>query len=306
MKARTANIWVHKYRPTHIADIIFQNVTLRDKFNQFVEAGDIQHLLLSGAPGTGKTSVSEALINDLKIDPMDVLKINCSSRKIEAIRGDVQAFCYTAPRGDYKVVRLEEADYLSLDAQALLRSLIEEVQEHCRFIITCNYVNRLMPPLRDRFQTFVFHNPDRDESALHLAEILEKEAIEFDPDDIFGYVDAAYPSVRSMVQLIQQNSSRGKLLPPSSAEAQASDWKLELLDLVANGKWTAARTLVCKSTTKEEHSEIYTFMYHNAERLKVNNVETAILEIADHMVKHTLADDTEVNLAACFIKLSRA
>jgi len=301
------SIWVERYRPKSIKDVIFQDERQQKQFEKFVTDGDIPHLLLSGIQGTGKTSVSKALLNDLGVDRSDVLRINCSDEKIDALRNKVTAFAMTMPLGKFKVVQLEEFDYLSLDGQALLRSLIEQTSATCRYIATCNYENKVIPPLKDRFQRFSFKAPNRDKIISLMVDILEAEKIEVDDvviDFIDDYVTVGYPSIRAITQLIQQNIVDGTLQRPRGATS-ASDWKFGLLDAITAGDFKAARKLVCESATREEHEDIYTFLYQNIEKLKVKDKEAAIVTIAEYLRSHALVADTEINLAACFISLSR-
>ena len=299
------NIWVAKYRPRTLSDVIFQDERQRSTFEGFVTAQDIPHLFLSGVQGTGKTTISLALTKDLGVDPSDVLKINCSDEKIDALRSKVSAFAMTMPLGKFKVVRLEEIDYLSLDGQALLRSLIEETQQSCRYIATCNYANKVIPPLRSRFQEFYFRAPDKEKIALRLVEILEKENVSFDPEVLIAYLDVGYPDIRKMIQLLQANSGSGKLLKPTSETAGGSDWKFSLLDLIAKGDFKTARKVVCESATREEHEDVYRFLYENVGKLKVSDQDSAILTIAEHLYRHSIVADTEINLASLFINLGQ-
>lgn len=299
------SIWVEKYRPKSLDDVIFQDARQEKAFRDFVSNGDIPHLLLSGVQGTGKTTVSRALINDLKVDKSDVLSINCSDEKIEALRNKVSVFATTMPLGKFKVVRLEEFDYLSLDGQALLRGLIESTSANCRFIATCNYLNKIIPPLKSRFQEFYFKAPDKDKIAFRMVDILDKEKVSYDPEHVLSYIDVAYPDIRKTIQLLQGNSSDGKLLSPKDASNNACDWKFGLLDAVSSGDFRRARKLVCESATREEHEDVYVFLYQNLDKMKIGDKDAAIITIAEYLKSHSLVADTEINLAACLISLGK-
>lgn len=299
------SIWIEKYRPKHIADVIFQDDRQRKQFTTFIENGDIPNLMLSGIQGTGKTSVSLALIRDLGVDMADVMKINCSDEKIDALREKVRGFAMTFPLGKFKVVRLEECDYLSTEGQALLRALIEESAANCRFIATCNYVNRVIPPLRSRFQEFNFKAPDQEKVALRVAEMLDLEGITYDVEHLVDYVSVGYPDIRKTIQLLQQNSMEGKLNQPGSSGTVESDWKFGLLAHISVGDFKKARKLVCESATREEHEEVFRFLYENVDKLKVKDVDQAIITIAEYLYRHTLVADSEINLAALFIELGK-
>jgi len=298
------NIWVEKYRPQALAEVVFRDERQRQQFAAIAESGDLPNLLLYGGQGTGKTTVSRALVRELGVDQLDVLTINCSDEKIEALRDKVRGFALSYPAGSFRVVRLEEIDYLSLDGQALLRGLIEEAARNCRFIATCNYVNRVIPPLRSRFQEFEFRAPDQEQLTLRSADILEQEGVQFDPEVLVDYVAAGYPDFRKVIQLLQQHSA-GKKLARATAAETASDWKLGLLECLQRGDWQKARKLVCESATREEHEDVYRFLYENLARVfkKSEDIDEAIIIIADHLRDHSLVADTEINLAACFIRL---
>lgn len=300
-----SSIWVERYRPKSLSDVIFQDPRQESIFKSFVENGDIPHLFLSGIQGTGKTTISKAILKDLNVHKGDILRVNCSDEKIEAIRNKVSSFAMTMPMGKFKVVQLEECDHLSQDAMALLRGLIEDSSANCRFIATCNYANRVIPPLKSRFQEFVFKAPDKEKVALRMAGILEQENVEYDAEHLLTYIDVGYPDVRKTIQLLQGNSVNGKLLAPTSSSAQESDWKFGLLDAVSAGDFKRARKLVCETASREEHEDIFTFMYRNVDKLKVKDTEEAILIIAEHLRNHSLVADTEINLAAMFISLGR-
>lgn len=298
------SIWVEKYRPKTISDVIFQDERQQTAFENFVKDGDIPHLLLAGIQGTGKTTISKALLNDLGVDRSDVMRINCSDEKIDALRSKVTNFAWTMPLGKFKVVQLEEFDYLSLDGQALLRSLIEETSASCRFIATCNYENKVIPPLKSRFQRFNFKSPDKDKIAERMLTILDTEKVTYEPEDLLTYIDVGYPDIRSTIQLLQGNTQGSKLLSPSSATAD-NDWKFGLLDSITSGDFRKARKLVCETATREEHEDVFTFLYQNIEKMKIQDKEAAIVTIATYMKGHIQSSDTELNLAAMFIELGK-
>lgn len=300
------SIWVERFRPRTLNDVIFQDARQESIFKSFVESGDIPNLFMAGIQGTGKSTISKAILKDLGVAKGDVLRVNCSDEKIEAIRNKVSSFATTMPLGKFKVVQLEECDYLSLDAQGLLRGLIEDTSSNCRFIATCNYANKIIPPLKSRFQEFIFKAPDKEKVALRMAHILDTENVEYSFEDLITYIEVGYPDVRKTIQLLQGNTLKGKLLAPTSASAQESDWKFGLLEAVSSGDFKRARKLVCETAAREEHEDIFTFMYRNIEKVKVKDKEEAILIIAEHLRNHSLVADTEINLAACMIALSRA
>jgi len=296
--------WVEAHRPQVIEDVIFGDARTAKIFAKYAADRNFPSLLIHGPQGTGKSSLSYALCRSAEVDEFDILKINCSDEKIDALRDKVKGFAMTMPLGDIKVVRLEELDYLSQDGQALLRSLIEEVSGTCRFIATCNYLNKVLPPLQDRFIVHNFAGPDVGEMALRAAEILEKRDVEFTMDDLDAVIAASYPSMRKVVQTLEGHSTTGRLVLASSGEV-AGDWKLGLLPLIVSGDFKSARKLICESATREEMQDVYRFLYdniHKAASLKTK-VDQAVVLIAQYQYQHAFVSDTEINVAALLIEI---
>lgn len=298
--------WVEAHKPHLLSEIIFSDDRTRRIFEKYAADKSFPNLLIFGPPGTGKSSLSWVLSRECHVDEMDLLKINCSDEKIDALRDKVKTFATTMPYGDFKVVRLEEIDYLSQDAQALLRSLIEEVSGTCRFIATCNYLNKVLPPLQERFQLHHFNAPDAGEMAVRAAEILEKRSVEFTVDDLDAVVAACYPSFRKVLHTLEKHSTTGSLVLAGDAEG-GSDWKLQLLPLLEAGKISEARKLVCASATREETVEIFTFLYKNLQKIKYVNAKQpeAVILIAQYQDMHSRVADVEINIAALFYELER-
>jgi DNA polymerase III delta prime subunit len=299
-----SNLWVETHRPKTLDEVIFASDDEKQIFKSMVERQSLPNLLLVGHQGTGKTTVSAALCHDLKVLPEDVLKVNCSDEKIDAIRDKVKVFAYTMPMGEFKVVRLEEMDYLSLDAQALLRSLMEEVSGFCRFIATANYSNKLMPAIRSRFtHEHVFVAPHRHRVLVRLCEILAAHDIDADIDDVEKVISASYPDMRKSIQILESCSSTGVLV--LSTAKSASDWKLQLLPLLEKSDLKTARKLVCESATREEMEDIFSFLYQNVHRVKTlkGKEDQAVVLIAEYSYKHAFVADTELNVAAMFAEL---
>jgi DNA polymerase III delta prime subunit len=296
-------IWVEKWRPRTVAEVIVGNERDRKKFDSFIAEQNIPNLLLSGGAGTGKTSMSKALVRDLNVDKNDVLKLNCSDEKIEAMRDKVKNFATTMAMGKFKIVQLEEFDYLGHEAQALLRDLIESTSSNCRFIATCNYINKVTPPLRSRFQEFTFMAPDRDEVLLKSAHILEAENIDFDIDDLDKVVSAGYPDFRKVLQLLEAGCINNKLNVTSNDNI--SDWKIELLQHLESGDISSARKSVCESANKDELQDIFRFLYDNLNKIKgLKRKDEAVVLIAEYQYKHAFVADWEINVAALFIEIS--
>jgi len=300
-------VWVEKYRPKSVSKIIMPDERMRKLFAQFVERGEIPNILMYGGPGTGKTSMSLALIRDLGVEKVDVMKVNCSNEKIEAIRDKVLGFATTMAMGKFKVVRLEEFDYLGHDAQALLRALMEDVSNSCRFIATCNYINKVTPPLRSRFSggEFQIAAPAKEDVIVLAAEILEAEGVTFDVDDLEKVVAASYPDVRKMINLLECSTIDGALSLASGAAV--ADWKLDLLPALEASDLKLARKITCESATAQELTEVFRFLFDNVHRVKKlkGYLDDAIVLIAQYQYQHAFVSDPEINIAALFIEIDR-
>lgn len=296
-------VWAERYRPQSIDEVIFANERERTQFREIVKSGDLPNILLTGHQGTGKTSTSLALIHDLKVDPTDVMKINCSDEQIDSIRSKVKSFAYSMPTGKFRVVRLEEMDWLSQPAQGLLRALFDEVGSNCRFIGTANYKNKILPPMRSRFQEYELSAPNREDLMVRAAEILEKEGVTFEVDDLDKVVAAAYPDFRKILHILEAGS-KTKTLVLMNAET-VHDWKLQLLPLLEAGDFKGARKLVCETANREELQDVYRFMYENIHRVKKlkGKEDQAVVTIAQYQYQHGFVADVEIQVAALFIEL---
>lgn len=300
-------LWVEKYRPTDVADYVFQNAVHRASIEQMIENKSIPQLIFSGKHGTGKTTLAQILISEMELDPADILTINASTeRGIDTFRDKIQNFALAMAMGDYKIIHLEEADKLTPDAQDALKSFMEEVSDSVRFIFTCNHVNKIIPPIRSRCQEFQFKAGDIDDVTEFAANVLASENVKFSLENLDKFIAAGNRDVRKTIQLLEQYTIKGVLQPPSDASS-GGDYQFELLDLLAADKWVDARKLVCASITNDDWEAVFRFLYENIHKApKFKNAdawESAILIIADHLYKHTLVADPEINAAAMFIAL---
>jgi DNA polymerase III delta prime subunit len=300
-------LWVEKYRPKTVDGYVFRDDHQRKQINTWIKDKSIPHLLLSGAAGIGKTTLAKILINEIDIEEFDVLEINASrTNSVDDVRDKITNFVQMIPFGPFKVVLLDEADYLSPNAQAALRGVMEEYSQTSRFILTCNYPNRIIPALHSRCQGFHVERTDQTEFTARVATILVEENIEFDLDTLDMYVKVAYPDLRKCIQLVQQNSTEGSLESPNKGDAGEADWKFDMVALFNAGKITEARKMLCSKLRAEEMEEVYRWLYDNitifGEEAKQDK---AILIIKEGLVDHTLVIDAEINLAAVLVKLAR-
>jgi replication factor C small subunit len=301
------DLWVEKYRPKTMDGYVFRDDHQRKQIATWIKDKSIPHLLLSGVAGIGKTTLAKILIHEIGIEDYDVLDINASrTNSVEDVRDKITNFVQMIPFGPFKVVLLDEADYLSPNAQAALRGVMEEYSQTARFILTCNYPNRIIPAIHSRCQGFHVERTDQTEFTARVATILVEENIEFDLDTLDLYVKVAYPDLRKCIQLVQQNSTEGKLESPNKGDAGGADWKFDMVDLFKAGKINEARKMLCGKLRAEEMEEVYRWLYDNldifGEETKQNS---AILIIKQGLVDHTICVDSEVNLAATLVKLAR-
>ena len=299
-------LWVEQYRPRDIDGYVFRDEAQRDQVKQWIKAGSIPHLLFSGAAGIGKTTLAKILINALNIDAYDVLEINASrTNSVDDIRDSVVNFVSTMPFGQFKIVLLDEADYLSPNAQAALRGVMEEYSQTARFIMTCNYPHKIIPALHSRCQGFHIEKVDHTEFTARAATVLVTEGVEFDLDVLDSYVKATYPDLRKCLNLLQMNSVDGKLKTPSESNSGTADYKLAMVDLFKAGKIREARTLLCSQARPEEMEEIFRWMYDNLELFAQTEEQKdeAIIAIRKGAANASLVADQEINLSATFTEL---
>lgn len=300
-------LWTEKYRPQDLDGYVFRDEAQRQQVEAWIKSGSIPHLLFSGAPGVGKTTLAKILINQLGVNEYDILEINASrENSVDTIRDKITGFVQTMPFGDFKVVLLDEADYISPNGQAALRGVMETYHASARFILTCNYPNRVIPALHSRCQGFHIERVDVTEFTARMATVLVTEGVEFDLDTLDSYVKATYPDLRKCLNLCQMNSQSGALTAPSGDEGASQDYRLEVINLFKAGQVRQARTLLCKSVRPEEMEDIYRWMYDNLDLWgkTPEQQDQAIVIIRNGLINVPMVADQEINLSATLIELS--
>ena len=299
-------LWTEKYRPKTISDYVFRDDAQRKQVQGWVDSKAIPHLLFSGAPGTGKTTLAKVLINMLEIDEYDVLEINASrENSVENVRDKITNFVQTMPFGEFKVVLLDEADYISPNGQAALRGVMETYASSSRFILTCNYPNKIIPALHSRCQGFHIEKIDHTEFTARIATVCVEEKVEIDIDTLDSYVKATYPDLRKCLNLCQMNTVDGKLLKPNEGDSATADYKLAVVDLFKQGKILEARKMLCSQVRPEEMDELFRWMYDNLQLWgdTQEQQDSAILIIAKGLRNIPMVADQEINLSATLVEL---
>jgi DNA polymerase III delta prime subunit len=299
-------LWVEKYRPDTLDGYVFTDTLQQEQINSWINNQSIPHLLFSGNAGVGKTTLAKILLNKLGVQDSDVMFANGSKegRKIEWV-DKLITFCQTMPFGDFKVVLIDEADYLNpTSVQPALRNLMEEYSHSVRFILTCNYPNRIIPPLHSRCQAMHIEKIDELQFIDRVKDILIKENIKYTLENLVSYIGSNYPDLRKCINNLQMNSLDGELKIADVVDS-SSDYRLEMVELFKAGKISEARKLICGQARPEEMEDIYRWLYDNVAIFgEEANQDKAILHIKQGLVDHTLVSDPEINLAATLIRLS--
>jgi len=297
------SLWVEKYRPSKLTEYV-GNEHLKDKVKDYLESGEIPHLLFFGKAGTGKTTLAKLIVNSIDCDH---IIINASDENnVDTVRNKVKGFASTVGFKDMKIIILDEFDYMTPNAQAILRNLMETFSRHCRFILTCNYVEKVISPIRSRTQEFQIVPPTKKDVAVQISQILGKEVVSFQPKDLVPIIDSSYPDIRKIINTCQLNSSKGQLKLDTTSVID-SDLKSKIVEILKGNdskpnKWKNIRQAVADSRT-QDFTELYTFLYEKVDEFGGTNTSNIILILSESQSKDALVVDKEITFMSCIIQI---
>ena len=297
------SLWVEKYRPRKLTEYV-GNEHLKQKVSDYLQSGDVPHLLFFGKAGTGKTTLAKLIVNSINCD---YIIINASDENnVDTVRNKVKGFASTIGFKDMKVIILDEFDYMTPNAQAILRNLMETFSKHCRFILTCNYVEKVISPIRSRTQEFQIVPPTKKDVAVQVSQILSKETISFKPQDLVPIIDSSYPDIRKIINTCQLNSSKGELRIDTTSVID-SDVKSKVVEILKSkddkkNKWKKIRQAVADARI-QDFTELYSFLYEKVDEYGGGNTSNIILILSESQHKDSLVVDKEITFMSCIIQI---
>ena len=297
------SLWVEKYRPDTLEGYV-GNEHILEKVKIYIQNEDVPHLLLYGQAGTGKTTLAKIITNQIDCD---VMYINASDENsVDAVRDKIRGFASSMGFRKWKVVILDESDYLTPNAQAALRNLMETFSKSTRFILTCNYVEKVIDPIQSRCQTFAITPPSKKEVAKRLFDILNQENVEFQKDDLAILVNSGYPDIRRVLNAAQRQVINGKLIIDATSNIQANYADNVVEELMKSAdvktKFNSVRQIIADSKVRD-FSPLYKTLYDRVDEYANNKVGQTILNIADGQFKDSMVVDKEINVMAMMINI---
>ena len=297
------SLWVERYRPSGLEGYV-GNEHIIQKVNIYIENNDVPHLLLHGEAGTGKTTLAKIIVNAIDCD---YLYVNASDeRGIDTLREKIRGFAASVGFRTWKVVILDESDYLTRDAQAALRNLMETFSKSTRFILTCNYPEKVIDPIQSRCQTFEIIPPTKKDVAKRLNDILINEGIQFEMPDLAVIVNSGYPDIRRVINAAQRQVINGRLVIDKQSSIE-STYSEKIVDILKSGvdtksKFTQIRQILADSKVRD-YTKLYSTLYERVDEYAGNKVGTTIVNIAEAQYKDSLVVDKEINVMAMFVNI---
>lgn len=298
------SLWVERYRPRKVADCILPK-HLREPFSKYAEEGLTQHLLLVGDPGTGKTTVARAICEE---QGMEYIIINCSSETgVDTVRNKVVDFASTVSVEEKKkAIILDEADYLSPNAQAALRNYLEVFSETCKFIFTANFKNRIMPALHSRCAVFDFRFTGEDQELKaaffkRIRSVLKHEGVEFSPEVLAKVVTKFFPDFRRTLNELQRHSKGGHLTVESLIDLDGDSFK-KLVGSLKTKNFKEARQWIAENTDNSD--AVFRKIYDTLDiYIKPQSIPEVVVLLGEYQYKHQFVADPQINLAALMVEL---
>lgn len=296
-------LWVERYRPYTLEGYV-GNEAVVEKVDIYLQNGDVPHLLLYGSAGTGKTTLAKIISKNLDCD---VMYINASDENnVETVREKIKNFASTIGFRQWKLIILDEADYLTPNAQAALRNLMETFSKTTRFILTCNYVEKIIDPIQSRCQVFAITPPSKKDVAIRVNKILQDESVSFTPEDLVTIINSGYPDIRRILNACQRQVVNGKLVLDKASLIEAN-YMDKLVELLSSGqdvktKFTSIRQLLADSQVKD-YTALYRFLYDNLDLFATGHVGPVILIIAEAQYQDSMVVDKEINVMSMFVKI---
>jgi replication factor C small subunit len=300
---REHSLWVEKYRPQTLSEYV-GNETVKETIQQYLDNNDIPHLLLHGKAGTGKTTLAKLIVNTIKCDSMI---INASDENnVDTVRNKVKNFASSMGFAGFKIIILDEFDYMTPNAQAILRNLMETFSKHCRFILTCNYHEKIIDPIKSRCQTFAITPPTKKDVAVQVARILDAENIKYDLKNVADIISSYYPDIRRVLNTCQLQSAKGELKVDHAIMVE-SNFQTKLVDLLkANddkrNMFMNIRQAVADNRLND-YSEMYSMLYSRVDEYAAGNTANVILTIAEGLSKDALVVDKEIVFMSTIIQI---
>jgi replication factor C small subunit len=300
---REHSLWVEKYRPQTLAEYV-GNETVKETIQQYLDNNDIPHLLLHGKAGTGKTTLAKLIVNTIKCDSMI---INASDENnVDTVRNKVKNFASSMGFAGFKIIILDEFDYMTPNAQAILRNLMETFSKHCRFILTCNYHEKIIDPIKSRCQTFAITPPTKKDVAIQVTRILDAEKIKYDLKNVADIISSYYPDIRRILNTCQLQSAKGELKVDHQIMVE-SNFQTKLVDLLkANddkrNMFMNIRQAVADNRLND-YSEMYSMLYDRVDEYAAGNTANVILTIAEGLSKDALVVDKEIVFMSTIIQI---